>query len=238
MRKVRSKKEEKRRKRLMITSGILALLILVSLIIYKGYVYLDEMSKIDDTTIIIKNNINIKEISNSCNVSDGYISLYIPAEFKKNTNSEASWYDLNYVDDDNRDAAIAFFEMSDFKKSIGSVEESDTDSKVLERNKIKNGFDLIKYYYDSQEKSISIFSSNDNIKLNRMAIKYIASLAKSTKITILTGDVEGILFKNDKSYHVVVYDKDNVMAVDFYNGNEEYFNDDNVIDFISMIEFN
>lgn len=238
MRKVRSKKEEKRRKRLMITSGILALLILVSLIIYKGYVYLDEMSKIDDTTIIIKNNINIKEISNSCNVSDGYISLYIPAEFKKNTNSEASWYDLNYVDDDNRDAAIAFFEMSDFKKSIGSVEESDTDSKVLERNKIKNGFDLIKYYYDSQEKSISIFSSNDNIKLNRMAIKYIASLAKSTKITILTGDVEGILFKNDKSYHVVVYDKDNAAAVDFYNGNEEYFNDDNVIDFISMIEFN
>lgn len=238
MRKVRSKKEEKRRKRRIIIACVLSLLVLVSLIVYKGYVYFDEMSKIDDTTVIIKNNVNIKEISNSCNVSDGYISLYIPTEFKKNTNSEASWYDLNYIDDDNFDAAIAFFEMSDFKKNIGSIEENDKDSKVLERNKIKNGFDLIKYYYDSQDKSISIFSSSDNIKINRMAIKYIDSLAKSSKITILTGDVEGLLFKNDKSYHVVVYDKDNAVTVDFYNGNKEYFNDDNVIDFISMIEFN
>lgn len=238
MRKIRTKKEEKRRKRRRITAIVLLILVVVSLIGYKCYVYFDETSKIDDKTVNIKKSEKIEEISNSCNVSDGYINLYIPADFKKNDSINVSWYDLNYGGIDKRDAAIAFFEMDDFKKSIGPIGDSDSDLKVLERNKIKTGFDLIKYYYDSQDKGISILSSNDDIKLNRMAIKYISSLATSLDMIILQGDVNGILFVNDDSYHAVVYYKDNAVTLDFYNGDVNYFDYDKVIEFISMIEFN
>lgn len=236
--KIRSKKEIKRRKRRIITVVVLLIVLICAVFSYKCFVYFDETAKIEGKTVVIKDSIMIDNISNSCNVSDGYINLYIPAEFKKNDSINVSWYDLNYVGVDKRDAAIAFLEMDNFQKNIGSISDMESDAKVLERNDIKNGFDLIKYYYDRQEKSMSVLASSDSIKLNRMAIKYIGSMATSLDISLLEGDIEGILFEGDNVYHAVIYHGDVAYAVDFYNGEVEYFTYDKVIEFIRMIEFN
>lgn len=236
--KIRSKKEIKRRKRRIVTITVLLVVLISGIFSYKCFVYFDEMSKIEGKTVVIKDRIMIDNISNSCNVSDGYINLYIPAEFQKNDSINVSWYDLNYAGDDKRDAAIAFLEMEVFKKDIGSISDMESDAKVLERNGIKNGFDLIKYYYDKQDKNINILATSDNIKLNRMAIKYIGSLATSLDISLLEGDIEGLLFKDENVYHTVIYHDEEAYTVDFYNGEVEYFTYEKVIEFIRMIEFN
>lgn len=97
---------------------------------------------------------------------------------------------------------------------------------------------MIKYYYDNQEKKVTILTSQDKIKLNRMAIKYIGSLATSLDITLLDGDIKGVLFESEKMYHVVVYFSDYTYVVDFHNEMIDYFDYDMVLKYIRMIEFN
>lgn len=238
MRKLRSKKERKRRKRIIVTTLLILGLLFSSLIIYKCYIYFDEQGKIENTELSISKKVSVEAIGNSCNVSDGYIKLYIPSEFKKNNSINVSWYDLNYTGIDKRDAAISFLEVDDFKKNIGSINDKKTDFKILERNNIKTGYDLIKYYYDNQEKKVTILTSQDKIKLNRMAIKYIGSLATSLDITLLDGDIKGVLFESEKMYHVVVYFSDYTYVVDFHNEMIDYFDYDMVLKYIRKIEFN
>ena len=237
--KVDEKKKIRRRKRLKKFLIFLLVLILIYFVL-KVLIYFNE--KRDYDLPRFKNVIKIEEIDNSCNVSDGNINLYIPSEFKLNkdmkSNGNVSWYDLNYRGIGDRDATIAFIELGDFKNDIGSVNSRKLDSEILKINKIDNGYDLIKNYYKNLGKKVSVFSSVNRIKLNRMSLTYLSSLVTRDDLYLLEGDVSGILCIGDKSFHSVLFEDDYAYVVDFYNDKNDYFDYDKVIEMISMIEFN
>lgn len=237
--KVDEKKKARRRKKIK-KFIIFLVVLLVLFLLFKIFVYFSE--KREFTPIKITDVIKIEEIDNSCNVSDGNINLYIPSEFKLNkdikSNGVVSWYDLNYRGIGDRDATIAFIALDDFKNDIGSFNNRNIDSKILELNDIDNGYDLIKYYYNNSDKTVNIFSTINSIKLNRMALTYLSSIITSNECYLLEGDVSGILCIGSKSYHSVLFEDDYVYVVDFHNDKIDYFDYDKVIEMISMIEFN
>lgn len=229
--KRKSKKSQKTMKFIV----IIIIVLLIAFIGWKSYVFLSDYVMIDTTTIKIKDVIKIDRVDNSCNVSDGYINLYIPEGFRKNESINVSWYDLNYVRIGERDASIAFMEPEKtFEENIAADE---ADLKRLERSNIKNGYDLIKYYYDNQNKSINILSSTNRIKLNRLASMHMEAIATSDEVYLLEGDLEGILCVGEKIYHAVLFYDDYYYIVDFYNENVDYFNYDKVLEYLSFITF-
>ena len=232
-------KKNKRKKKIRNIIIFIVVLILVYFG-FKIFIYFDERRIYD--LVEIKDVIKIEEIDNSCNVSDGNINLYIPLEFRLNkemkSNGMVSWYDLNYRGIGERDAAIAFIERDDFKNDIGSFDNKKLDYKLLELNDIDNGYDLVEYYYDNYDKKVSIFSSINEIKLNRMSSAFMSSLVMGDEVYLLEGDIFGILCVGEKIYHSVLFDDQHIYVVDFYNDKTDFFDYDKVIEMISIIEFN
>lgn len=235
--KKRVSKKEKRKKQSLFKFMIITIIIL--LICYIGYkFYIFTREKVIFDKVVIKDIINIDNIDNSCNVSDGNISLYIPSEFKINENINVNWYDLNYIGIDQRDASMAFIKLESFKKDIGAIRGNTSDGERLDKNNILTGYDLLKYYYNNQENDVNVFSSINKIKLNRMANYYINSVVISDEVYLLDGDIKGIMSVGEKNYHIVLYSDYYAYTVDFYNYGVSYFDYDKVIQYISMIRFN
>lgn len=242
MNKNKKDDEKKKLRRKKKIKNFLIFLFVLFLVYFglKIFIYFNEKRDYDIPKY--KDVIKIEEIDNSCNVSDGNIKLYIPSDFKLNqemkSNGNVSWYDLNYRGIGDRDATIAFIELNDFKNDIGSINSRKLDSEILKINKIDNGYDLIRNHYNNSNKTVSIFSSVNRIKLNRMALTYLSSLITSDEVYLLEGDVSGILCIGEKSYHSVLFEDDYAYVVDFHNDKSDYFDYDKVIEMISMIEFN
>lgn len=214
---------------------ISVIVVLIAAVGWKFYVFFNDYVLFETSSIKIKDVIEIDRVDNSCNVSDGYINLYIPEGFRKNESRNVSWYDLSYSITGERDAAIAFMEPDKtFEENIVADEAA---LKRLERNNIENGYDLIRYYYDNQNKSINIFSSTNRIKMNRLASLHMEAIATSDEVYLIEGDLEGILCVGEKIYHAVLFYNDYYYIVDFYNENVEYFNYDKVVEYLSFITF-
>ena len=235
---VRSKRMKRVEKENTIFKYLFLAIIVISIgyLSWKIYVYYCDYAVVKVDIAKIKDVIRIEHEENSSNVSDGYINLYIPGEFERNTNINVSWYDLNYVTLGERDAAIAFMEPD--KTFEENIDADEKDLERLEKNNINNGYDLVKYYYENQNKTINIFTSTNKIKLYRMAMMNMSAIQTSDEVYLLEGDVEGILCVGTSSYHTVLYNDTYYYIVDFYNVDDQYFDLDKVIELLGRVSFN
>ena len=112
--------------------------------------------------------------------------------------------------------------------------------KILDKYKITNIIDLIKYYEKNKDYHNTIFTSSDRIKMNYIADRYTNSvLSSSGEFSYLEGDVLGYLLKyNEENYFGTVTFKRDIYNYDTYNINFYKMNYDEVMEIINSIQYN
>lgn len=112
--------------------------------------------------------------------------------------------------------------------------------KILDKYKITNIIDLIKYYEKTKDYHNTIFTSSDRIKMNYIADRYANTvLSSSGEFSYLEGDVLGYLQKfNEESYYGVVTFKRDLYNYDTYNISFYKMSYDEVMEIINSIQYN
>jgi hypothetical protein len=111
---------------------------------------------------------------------------------------------------------------------------------LVEKFNIKNNIDLIKYIINHYDNSVNIFSSKDEIKMNYLIKVFTNTALPISKINIIDGDINGIMFiiKDNAYYEIhLIHNKEKYFFT-FANGtNDEYFTLADIKGFLSKIQF-
>lgn len=111
---------------------------------------------------------------------------------------------------------------------------------LVEKFNIKNNMDLIKYIINHYEDSVNIFSSSDEIKMNYFIKTFTRTVIPVSKINIIDGDINGIMFTiiDNAYYEIHLLHNNEKYFFTFANGNdEEYFTLADIKEFLSKIHF-
>lgn len=127
-------------------------------------------------------------------------------------------------------------QISTFGVNLKNINRKD----LVEKFNIKNNIDLIKYIINHYEDSVNIFSSRDEIKMNYLIKTFTRAVIPVSKINIIDGDINGIMFTiiDNAYYEIHLIHNDKKYFFTFANGtNEEYFALADIKEFLSKIHF-
>ncbi len=189
--------------------------------------------------------------------SQTFLNVYIPDGFELITdkaksnyvNNDCDFYAKGFINDENYDAMIYVCSRR------GNISNLEYDGIVgttfpwldvyglLDKYGIKNSIDLIRFYEKNRDFKQDMFTKSDDIKINYIAREYTSRvLPASDNFCYLEKDLNGYflehLDKKNKYYNHVVLsfdyqDNEYLYGITYKNNNEDYFNSDNTLDYIS-----
>jgi hypothetical protein len=113
------------------------------------------------------------------------------------------------------------------------------DEQLLKEFGINNDYDIYEYIINHYNDEVTIFSSENEIKLNYLIKMLSNRLYGNSKISLIDGDLSGIIQITDNEfiYRVGIVNGNTTYIFDFVNGSSSYFDLDNIKEFLSNINF-
>ena len=174
-------------------------------------------------------------------VDDNFI---ISQDEQLNGYGRAIVYVLNYKSTQDYDASVAISSLPDLYSSFiteGAISTFNYDlstldiKKMYKEHNINSTKDLYNAWFKDYNKDVNIFSKVSYIKYNYFITN--TSLATKHKADTIRGDLEGYLFTvNNKIYQATIFIGNEPYEIVFINKNSNYFNIDNITEFLRNIE--
>lgn len=241
--------------------AIVCLLVLVGGYLgYKGFLLFNYRIELDEEKIeSLKTSGDILNVINNDYLEDDEILEFEGITYKnfednfvlkedENYNPSIYPYYSYYLLEDNSDKYTALFKVGRTFSVYEIMTSPDTvtfglsfkginKKELLKKNNLNNDFDIYKYIVNHYDDKINVFSSRDKIRLNYLIKSYINTVVPTAKISIIEGDIKGIMYNiKDIVYEVHIVDNEIVYVFGFWNTKENlYFNQDNVMEFISNV---
>lgn len=114
--------------------------------------------------------------------------------------------------------------------------------KLLDTYELKDSYDIVKYIVNNYKNKVNILSSSNAIKMDYFMKTFSYTTLPKAKIYLIEGDYKGYIFvmDDDSHYDVYLFNGEDKYILSFTNNeeaNEQYFDLDNVKEFISNIQF-
>lgn len=241
--------------------AIVCLLVLVGgYFTYKGFLLFNYRIELDEEKIeSLKASGDIINVKTNDYLEDDKILEFEGITYKnfddnfllkedENYNPSIYPYYSYYFLEDNSDKYIALFKVGRIFSAYEVMTSSDVTTfafgfkgtnkkELLNKYNLNNDFDIYKYIIDHYDDKVNIFSSKDKIRLNYLVKSYINVAIPTSKISVIDGDLKGFMYNvKDMVYEVHLMDDESGYGFSFWNTNDNsYFNQDNVIDFISNV---
>lgn len=201
-------------------------------------------------------NLTIKKNNKANTLFDEKLPIYIPNDFKLVTDKTKSnlitddcdVYLKNSTTKEIFDAALLI--CNNYEDNINNLDKYEIRNSLfpylninhlLEKYNIKDNLDLIKYYELHYADKYNIFTSSNKIKMKYIAKNYIqVSMPSYDKFYYLKNDLRGYLTKRKNNATAIIYMNNDTYdfisySLSFYNNQENYFNDQNIIEIISSL---
>ena len=179
------------------------------------------------------------------------INFYVPARFELITDKAESGLVMDDCDfyakdlkDKKFDSAILMCERNFdniYNLSYFGIDIDEfpylNSSKIVNKYDIDNTLELIKYYEKHYKNKLTIFNSDDEIKMKYIAGMYSNSLPSYNRFFYLENDLEGYMTESvDRNhYQAILYFRNNVYSISFFNSEDNYFDYNKVVEVLNSI---
>jgi len=245
----------------------LILLIISSIVIYfscKGYLLytykvdtlnnLKEKIKSSGKKITIIKNTN-KAAENMTFENIIYPKLKDRCDLKEDSNNLVGY---NYstcclYDSNNKNTCKAIFKVGTYaytmykvvtmnnpeNPTFGFAFKGTNDEKLLNNYGIKNNVDLFEYIFDHYNNDINIFTKRDDMRILYLVKIFANTIIPVSNIFIIDGDYSGYMYIVNNNYYEVnlIYNEKTYIFAFKNDKNREYFNLENIKEFISNVTF-
>lgn len=240
------------------------IVLLIIFLLYKAflvYIYLIPIYDISESALYGAKEISIKRKYNA-NTTYHNMQFKLPEEFELITDKAKSpyvqdrcdTYIKGYISESEYDAALLVCEPND-NTQLYSVEEYSTLDRgfptytehfiIYGKYNINNGIDLLMYDKEHHTDKYNLFTPLDKVKLRYIAAEYTGiNVYRGGTIYLLNKDINGFIYESSakkRKYFYMFFIEENSYpnfsyTIEFLNENEEYFNKDNIVEFISTID--
>ena len=206
---------------------------------YKTEVKIEDIYKAQGETIIVNTNSNIVS-----NTKEGKMSFIIPKNFIEN--NSLYYFGLKNAGQDNQEfkAAINYGKATNKYTTLiqsgieGKISASDVKS-IFSKYNIKNEIDLQKFGLKIKNSKNNILSSASRIKMEYIITN---TMPISQETRFIDGDIKGylLLIGNGSKgglYSASIQYKNDIYYFWFANGTQEYFNIENITEFLNNVQF-
>ncbi len=220
-----------------------------------GKELIEELKKSGETIHIKKNvNLNEEKLEKYKNIFyksfDDNFELNEKKSLDKGKKSDS--YYTYYLNKEDSDDYRATFKVGKTDYNLYDIFSSDdifvygfnlknvNRKRLLDLYELSDSYDIIQYIINNYQNKVNIFSSSNQIKMNYFMKTFSYTVIPKAKTYLINGDYRGYLFVlNDDNYYEVhlFNDSDNYILSFINNNDEEYFNLNNVKEFISNIRF-
>jgi hypothetical protein len=171
---------------------------------------------------------------------------------ERSSNKEGEKYKTYFLNNDSSENFKAAFKVGGTNYGLYDILTSkdvsifgfsfkNTNSKELvNKYKINDDYDLIKYIINHYKDSVNVFSSTDEIKMNYLIKTFANVVLPVSQIYLIDGDLKGYMYtvNNNQLYEVHLIDNGENYWFTFINGkNSEYFAIDDVEEFLSNVDY-
>lgn len=170
-----------------------------------------------------------------------YVDLRYPNfedEFTFNNAGSTSIYQTyNTYSKSNQYTVVASYKVGVATTYYDKLAEEYQNKILLQEYDITNNFDVIDYLKENYKKKVNVFSSDSDIKMNKLMNEYANTILTQGVIRKIEGDLNGfmIVSKDKNKFEINLKEGEKYYYFEFNNNNSEYFTEEYVINFLNYV---